>query len=258
MNISWTFINTYRTCPLRAKLQYIDKVIPRDKVDHRPFIVGIVGDWLFRKWVEKDFQEGWMRKKSKDIFDWWLTKVNIKFRSGDDYWKLLYKLQKSVESLESASFRLSLNERDFKTQKKLTFEEGGFKFTGKLDLWFPEEKAIWDLKITESVKYLKKGQLFFYKWMMEKAGYEISELAFLVPLRTKDLEEIEYAQEDLQEFETGLVSTLEDVRDRKFDRNTGGCWGCPVVKWCQREAESMFDSHRGEDGIFIVDVKKEE
>jgi len=255
MNISWTFLDTYRRCPLRARLQFIEKVIPRDKVDHRPFIVGIVGDWLFTKWVERNFSEGWMQGKAKDIFDWWLKKVNVKYRSSDDYYKLLYKLQKSVEALEALSFELGLDKKKLITQKKILFKGGSFTFTGKIDIWLPEENAIWDLKITESLKYLKKGQLFFYKWLFVHSGIEAKNLAFLVPLRTKGLETVEYNKEDLAQFEKDLKKTLADVQQRKFNKNMEECWNCPVRNWCQEDMD-LFESQRNKDGIFNIYIKR--
>ena len=52
-NLSYTFLNTFQQCPRRAYLLYVEKVIPLSQINYRPFIAGIVVDYLFRKWIEE-------------------------------------------------------------------------------------------------------------------------------------------------------------------------------------------------------------
>jgi len=141
-------------------------MVPFEKVNHRPFIVGIVADWLFRKWIEQGYPEGWMEKKAEEMFYWWAARRYILYRNPSDKAGLIRKLVMSVQQLEGAAFSEGFPDRKLVLQKKLTHKADIFNFVGKLDIWFPDEKAVWDLKITKSTRYLDSFQLYLFAWLL--------------------------------------------------------------------------------------------
>jgi len=234
--LTYSFLRTYKQCRQRALLQYIKRVIPASEVNHRPFIVGLVADWLFGKWVTtENFAHNWMENKAEAMFEWFTTKKRIVYKGADDKSKLIYKLKKSVRFLEQYSFQEELPKREIQMQKKVGKKMEGFNFWGKMDMWFPKEKAIWDLKITDSKRYMDEFQLYFFAWLMEELGHEVKGLAFFTPIASPYLREVHWRDGDRsvrEKFEQELFELLELIREDRWERNAKNCWGCPVVKWC--------------------------
>jgi len=235
--INYTFLRTYKGCRLRAFLQYVKKVISFADINCRPFIVGIVADWLFRKWIERGYERDWMENKAEEMFIWFLTKKRIIYKGVDDKAKLLYKLKKSVRFLQEYSFQENLPKREIQTQKVIKKKIEGLEFLGKLDMWFPKENAIWDLKITNSKRYMDEFQLYFFAWLMEELGGSVEKLSFFAPIASPYLIEVVWDLDIRQEFEEGLFELLELIREGHWERNTKNCWGCPVVRFCEQGLE---------------------
>jgi len=234
---SFTLLSTYKKCRRRAYLQYIKKVVPRDKIDSRPFIVGIVADWLFNRWVEEGFPSGWMCQKSDELFDWFANRRFIKYRGEKDKEGLKWKLKASVQALESASFAENLSERALVVQKRIEKVINGRKFKGKLDLWFPEEKSIWDLKITKTYRYLEDFQLYFYSWLMKQVGESVDSVSFFSPLMSPYLRSVEYNIEIMADFEKELNELLALIEADHWEGDAKDCWNCPVAFFCEEPIE---------------------
>ena len=255
MNISYTMFSTYKRCHRRMLLQYIKKVVPYDKIDNRPFIVGICADWLFKNWATSGYPKGWMEMKSKGIFEWFATKKKIRYISADDKDKLIRKLALSVVSLEEAAFVERLPERKFELQKEVMVERGSFTLTGKIDMWFPEERAIYDLKITSSMKYLDDFQLRYFAWLVEhKYSVLVDRLAFLSPLMSPSIREVSWTPEDKTEFDLELMELLTMISEGKWEVTAKDCWGCPVMHFCEEEGDSVDKVTRSESGGFSLDL----
>jgi len=236
--ISYTFLSTYKRCHRRAKLQYVDKVIPRDKVDHRPFIVGICADQLFNKWVKQGYETDWMEGKAEGWFKWFAGKVLVRYRDFEDKDKLIRKLRISVNRLQDAAFAENLPERKIVVQRSDSFKLDGIEFKGKLDIWFPDEKAIWDLKITQSFRYLDSFQLYFFAWLLKNCGDETEKLAFLAPLMKQHLKEVDWTVSILHSFEEELWQLIELIKTEHWEITAKDCWGCPVQRWCEEPSDS--------------------
>lgn len=243
-NISYTLLSAYKSCNKKCFLQYIKKVIEPDKVNQRPFIVGTCADWLFGKWVEEGYVPGWMECKADSIFDWFSTKRKIVYRDVDDKEKMKAKLRRAVHDLEVCADDMSLWSKKFESQRKVIFDRDGFSFFAKLDMWFPEELEIWDLKITENKKYLDSFQLYFFAWMIETSlGVKVNALKFFSPLMHPYMKEVEWTDVERHKLETDLYGLLESLKNEvSWNKTSKDCWGCPVQTWCEMDAGNEEDA----------------
>jgi len=254
-NISYTFLSTYKKCHRRAFLQYILKVVPPDQIDNRPFIVGIVVDWLFNKWVtEHSYEEGWMKENAEDLFEWFITKRKVRFKDSSDKASLIDKTVYSCEKLEEIAFAEHLPERVFETQHEVSFDRGSIHYYGKLDMWFPEELAIWDLKVTKYSKYLDKFQLQFFAWMMEECyGVKVSQLRFMSPLMVPAVKEVEWNPVIKHEVEEAVTTLNFSIANKDWKITSKDCWNCPVARYCE-EPTDVKKRTKNDKGGFVLEV----
>ena len=259
-NISYTLLKDYRQCHRMVYLKHIIKVIPLDRVNHRNYIVGIAADWLFSKWItEEAYEPEWMYKKADAIFLWFAKKKFIKYRSDNDREQLMMKLQASVQQLEACAITMGLPERKLEAQKRVSLTEEGLNFYSKLDLWFPEEHKIIDLKITKDKKYLDPTQLCFYAWMLRKKSEQVDSAEFLSPLMPEYLIECDVSLTAVEEFEEGLWEDVNKMKEGQWDQSSKDCYGCQVMKFCEIEtSEYMQNVMRRESAGFSFDVGKVE
>jgi CRISPR/Cas system-associated exonuclease Cas4 (RecB family) len=258
MRLSYTMLSTYQKCHRRMWLQYVKKLVPPEKVNQRPFIVGICADWLFKKWVERGYPLGWMEEESRGIFEWFSTKRNIRYLDPADKEKLIFKLGKSVVALQEAVLESKFPDRSLELQKELEVEHGQFTLTGKMDIWFSKERAIYDLKITVSTKYLDSFQLRYFAWLMErKYGIPVESLMFLSPLMRPYLREVTWLPTDKVDFESLLFYTLGQISSGNWDITTKDCWSCPVASYCE-EFAVQSESERTASGGFKVKIGEDD
>jgi hypothetical protein len=225
--------------------------VPWDKVNHRPFLVGLVVDWLFRKWIEEKYPEGWMEYKAETMYNWYEKRKNIIYKNPQDRGKMIKKLKKAVRLLEDAAFNELLPDRVVETNKKVAHMLDGVNWYGKLDLWFPEEKLVWDLKVTESTRYLDPFQLQFFAWLLEQKGEAVQGLAFFSPLMKKSLREHEWSEVERVGLEREIFEIIGLIKDSEWERTAKDCWGCPVVRFC--ESDFKVESTRvNPKGGFII------
>jgi CRISPR/Cas system-associated exonuclease Cas4 (RecB family) len=253
-SLSYTYLRTYRSCHRRAYLQYVKKVIAPEDIDQRPFIVGICVDWLFRKWAtERDFTAGWMAAKAEEMFEWFAAKRRIKYKDGSDKVNLIDKTIRAASKLEEIAFAEHLPMRNFETQKEIRLVRGDFTFTGKLDMWFPEERAIWDLKVTKDKKYLDNFQLYYFAWILEeKLQLSITDLRFLSPLMYPAVIEVGWSPVEKHETEETVTTLRFSVENKDWRPTSKDCWNCPVAKWC--EEPEQVKKTRNDKGGFILDL----
>lgn len=258
-NISYTLLSCYKSCRKKCYLQYIKKVIHPDQVNQRPFIVGIVADWLFGKWVEGGYPPGWMEYKADGMFDWFSTKRKIIYRNTDDKDKMKAKLRRAVHDLEVCASDADLQSKRFETQRKVAFEKDGFSFFGKLDMWFPDERKIWDLKITENKKYLDPFQLHFFAWLIENSTpHQVQGLAFFSPLMRPYFREVDWTEVEKHQLESDLYGLLDMIKNETtWDKTAKDCWGCPVQSWCEIEGEKVSEG-KLMDGTLIFNLRDTE
>lgn len=252
-NISYTLLSTYKRCRQRCWLQLVRQLIPRDKIDNRPFIVGIVADWLFEHWVEEGYPEGWMYDKAESLFYWWIKKRRVIFKGQDDKRKLIFKTKNAARRMEMAAFDYNLPDKKVETQVRWEWKDDDFLYKGKVDIWLPEENTIWDLKITESKRYLDPFQLQFFAWLAHKNDVQVDKLAFFSPLMKKILHEHAWNTVILHETEREINELVELLKSEQWQRTATDCWACPVVRFCEDEYSINYFKKR-ESGGFEIDL----
>jgi len=255
---SYTFLNTYKKCHRRARYQYIDKVIDRVKVNHRPFMVGLVVDWLFTKWIsEHEFLDGWMEMKAEVMFRWFADRKHIIYRNADDREKLIKRTVNVARLLQEAAYEEGLPDEEIDTQKIVKYKgEPGFEefdiFT-KVDLWFPEKKALWDLKVTIQKKYLDDFQLRFYAWVFERKGIHVDSLAFFVPELSPSFREVEYDESVKADTDLEIIELFDQIQNEtEWAITAKDCWGCPAQAHCDQLEAGDVTAEKKEDGGFRV------
>ncbi len=252
MKLTYSMLSTFRKCRQRMYLQYVKKVIPTEMIDNRPFIVGICVDWLFEKWIAQGYPKDWMEGKAEDIFDWWTTKRRVVYHDPTDRGKLVGKLISAVQDLQDAALIEKFPERQIVTQLTLEHPLSGNTLSGKLDLWFPEEKIIYDLKATKYQKYLDAFQLHFFGWLMESArGIRVSKLGFLSPMMRPYVKEVDWSAVELEKVEEDVVEMCTLINAGKWDKTATDCWGCPVFRFCEETAEPI-KRERNDKGGFVI------
>lgn len=250
--ITYTLLSCYESCHKKCYLQYFKQVVPYEKVNHRPFMVGIVADWLFGKWItEENYVEGWMADKAEDIYNWFEKRRSITYLGPNDKHKMLVKLNKAARLMEDAAFANDFPDRKIDVQTKLSYIKDGVEYFGKLDLWFPDEGLIWDLKITQSSRYLNVFQLHMFAWLMENNNQEVKGLAFLSPMMKKSLREHDWCEADRVELERRVFSLVEKIKASNWKMDASSCWGCPVARFCEGDME-IESSKKIEAGGFTI------
>lgn len=262
IRISYTFLSAYKKCHKQAYLYHIKKVVDRSRVNHRPFMVGIVVDWLFTKWIEKEYPLGWMEESAEALFNWFANRRFIQYRHVSDKEQLIRKTENAARLLEEAAFEWELPKREIIPQLKVEFkgvdEWEGFEFIGRLDLWFPKEKLVWDLKITKNKKYLDDFQLRFFAWLLANTGETVKGAGFLTPLRSPVVSEVHLGYNETAEFEQELSGILLDIKNEKHWAATAkDCWNCPVRFNCEQDFSSSFEAKKKEDGGFEIRFKED-
>jgi len=254
-NISYTFLSTYKRCRKRCQLELIKRVVPLEAVDNRPFIVGRVADWLFTKWItENNYREGWMVNKAEDLFNWFAKKFHIVYKGKDDKAKLIFKLKNAVTRLEACALSENLPDRNLTLQKRFEKTKNGLNFVGKVDIWMPDEKIVWDLKITESSKWLDKFQLMFFAWLMSMIGHEVGTVGFFAPLmKRKYLQEHTVYPLDLDETERQTFELIGMMKEGNWQATSTDCWGCPVQDYCEEDVKIDRMTPK-KSGGFTIDV----
>lgn len=262
IRISYTFLSSYKKCHKQAYLYHIKKVVDRSKVDCRNFMVGLVVDWLFTKWIEREYSVDWMEEKAEVMFNWFANRRFVKYKHESDKEQLIQKTQNAARLLQEAAFEWELPKRKVEAQKKIEFkgsdEFEDFEFIGKLDLWFPEEKLVWDLKVTKVKKYLDAFQLRFFAWLLTNTGETVKGAGFLTPLRSPVVSEVHLGYNETAEFEQELYSILLEVKQEEHWAATAKeCWGCPVRYHCEQDFSSSFEAKKKGDGGFEINFKED-
>jgi len=253
---SYSFLNTYKRCHRRAYLQYIQKAVDSAKVDHRPFIIGLVIDKLFEKWIVRDYPIDYMEENVESLFNWYAQRRHIIFKGTGDQDGLIRRAKGVSRLLQEVAFDERMSERVIEVQKKVIYTGEpnfeGLQFYSRLDLWFPEESIIMDLKVTKQKKYLDVFQLYFFAWIMTKTGEKVTDVAFLVPELSPSIREVEYDLSIAADFELNLLLLLEEAeKEVDWSITASDCWGCPFRYLCEEVDMDSMVVEKQEHGFKI-------
>ena len=190
MQMSYSRVSSFETCPYKWKLHYIDNLETIDKCD--PTDALKLGTAL-HEGIELDAETA--------IKNYFMKYPVIDDRHENEAMKLRRLIPKAKELLpEGGEFEVKLECEDFK---------------GFIDYLVPvgEEFDIYDFKYSNNVdRYLESGQLHVYKYFAEKLlGIKIRNLYFLFVPKTMIRQK---KTEELFQFRQRLEETLETMTPR--------------------------------------------
>lgn len=257
MRYTYTFLNSYKKCHKQAYLQHIKKVIDPSKVNHRNFMVGLVVDWLFGKWIsERRYEEDWMELKACTMFNWFAERRHIVYADEHDKERMIKRTIKVCRQLQFIAFDEGFPNEEIETQKKVLYkgneEFPDFEFYGKIDLWYPVMCEVWDLKVTIQKKYLDENQILFYAWLLQKTHQTVKAGAFLVPELSSSIRPVDIDASRMIDFELELYELLREIqKEEEWLPTAKDCWGCGVRQFCGEEEEFIFDVEKKDKGFRI-------
>ena len=250
-HISHSRVETYKSCPYRYKLSYIDDIhcLPEfDRADNALYL----GTCIHRA-IE-------LNNTEKAIEEYFNTYPIIDESHETESLKMELILEKTLQMIPSG-----------KHEVELAVNDRGINFLGYIDL-LTDSNDIWDFKYSNNINhYLESGQLSLYKYFASKLGYNINNLYFLfIPklqikkmiteteqqYRNRIIEEskklqpvltkVEYQQYHIDEF----FKTIDEIKNTTEEYKNGNknifikkydmCFFCGYKKYCESEGEINY------------------
>lgn len=262
MKLSFSKVDSFKQCPFKWKLKYIDKLdtIPNWDDPVNPLIVGTAIHHGIENGVDEAIREYLMSYPI--ITDGHIEEV-MKLKT------LIPKVKELIS--DTAEFEVTLD------------DEG--RFIGYIDYLDRENSILLDFKYTSEKnlkeKYLKSSQIHLYKWYLkELTGYEVEKIGYLfipkISIRQKKtetqlqfrqrledelskaeprIEFVEYSQKKVDEF---FRTAKEIEQTEEFPKNQSKlCDWCEYQRFCEEGVNYMItlpkNERRTPNG---VDLKK--
>ena len=262
MKLSFSKVDSFKQCPFKWKLKYIDKLdtIPNWDDPANPLIVGTAIHHGIENGVDEAIREYLMSYPI--ITDGHIEEV-MKLKT------LIPKVKELIS--DTAEFEVTLD------------DEG--RFIGYIDYLDRENSILLDFKYTSEKnlkeKYLKSSQIHLYKWYLkELTGYEVEKIGYLfipkISIRQKKtetqlqfrqrledelskaeprIEFVEYSQKKVDEF---FRTAKEIEQTEEFPKNQSKlCDWCEYQRFCEEGVNYMItlpkNERRTPNG---VDLKK--
>lgn len=161
MQVSYSKVDSYWTCPFLYKLRYIDKL--KTKPDTNPASALYEGTSLHEAIEKRSIDEGLNSYKSNYI------------ELGPEHEFEMYKLERAMKKA------LDQIKIEGEYERKLAYND----FIGFIDMLVPVDEGVFDLydfKYSNSVEnYKKSGQVHVYKYYFEKmTGQQIRNMYYIM------------------------------------------------------------------------------
>lgn len=254
MKVSYSRVGTFKQCPYKYKLQYIDKLKTKFNLDpQNALVLGTA--------VHEGIEKADVVAAIKSYYSNYPTVTKAMINEAI---KLEVLVTKAINELPRGEYELQLDNDDF---------------IGFIDLLVPVDENIYDLydfKYSNNVKnYLESGQLHVYKYFFEMLNptKKIRKLHFVfipkVNLKQDEYEEdedyrkrliaecekkeinivpIQYDPNKVIEF---LLNTKACVESKDFNKNPSKlCYWCDFKKYCESDGKL--------DGNIIYPIKESE
>jgi hypothetical protein len=102
----------------------------------------------------------------------------------------------------------------------------------KLDIWFPDENRLIDLKVTKDKKYLDPVQLQMYTWGLRKNNIIVDSAGFYSPLMKEFEIEADVSLTAVEKFEEDMWKDVKLIQEENWECTAEDCWGCGVKAFC--------------------------
>lgn len=251
MKLSFSKVDSFKQCPFKWKLKYIDKLetIPNWDDPANPLIIGTA----IHHGIEQGVDEA--------VTEYLMSYPIITDGHLDEVMKLKALIPKVKELIsDTAEFEVTLD------------DEG--RFIGYIDYLDRENSILLDFKYTSEKnlkeKYLKSSQIHLYKWYLkELTGYEVEKIGYLfipkISIRQKKtetqlqfrqrledelskaeprIEFVEYSQKKVDEF---FRTAKEIEQTEEFPKNQSKlCDWCEYQRFCEEGVNYMITLPKNE------------
>lgn len=251
MKLSFSKVDSFKQCPFKWKLKYIDKLetIPNWDDPANPLIIGTA----IHHGIEQGVDEA--------VTEYLMSYPIITDGHLDEVMKLKALIPKVKELIsDTAEFEVTLD------------DEG--RFIGYIDYLDRENSILLDFKYTSEKnlkeKYLKSSQIHLYKWYLkELTEYEVEKIGYLfipkISIRQKKtetqlqfrqrledelskaeprIEFVEYSQKKVDEF---FRTAKEIEQTEEFPKNQSKlCDWCEYQRFCEEGVNYMITLPKNE------------
>ncbi len=245
MKLSFSKVDSFKQCPFKWKLKYIDKLetIPNWDDPANPLIIGTA----IHHGIEQGVDEA--------VTEYLMSYPIITDGHLDEVMKLKALIPKVKELIsDTAEFEVTLD------------DEG--RFIGYIDYLDKKNSILLDFKYTSEKnlkeKYLKSSQIHLYKWYLkELTGYEVEKIGYLfipkISIRQKKTENqlqfrqrledelakaepriefVNYSQKKVDEF---FRTAKEIEQTEEFPKNQSKlCDWCEYQRFCEEGVNYMI------------------
>ena len=177
INLSWTRYLSFKSCPLQYHLRYVQK--HKRAKSRTTYLVGSIVHKMIHGWQKSGYDDGFISRNIAAVFN--TESKGMKFASVD---KRVGYLKKAVQgSLLTTSIYRALRFPDkqavIEGAFNLPFGEG--RLVGGLDVYDPEDKVVYDLKMYSHEAVPDARQLLTYGVASILAGSDVLKVGFITP-----------------------------------------------------------------------------
>lgn len=239
ISISYTGWKRYKEC---AQKHYLVMTGHRPPVvNERNFLNGQVIHKVLERWFENNEDPGWIADNAPSVWDEYVAKKYILFKSDTDRSDLLTKCQEWATSLVQMIEQLGLNksrcQSELALERYITVADHKVRLHGYLDvlaLMADGQAAVLDLKCSSSKSVMDPYQLVFYSLLLEDDQTGTNRYgAFILPAFSDVVSHL-ITEEHRSYLMSDVIRMAKDIIAGKFEPSpeTANCFWCEVKHAC--------------------------
>lgn len=239
ISISYTGWKRYKEC---AQKHYLVMTGHRPSiVDERNFLNGQVIHKVLERWFANDAGPQWISEQSTSVWNEYIDKKYVLFKSEEDRSQLLSKCQEWASSLvtmiEGLGFDKSQCQSELALERYIEVGSHRVRLHGYLDILAPLVEgppAVLDLKCSASRSVMDPYQLVFYSLLLEDDLTNTDRHgAFILPAFS-DVVAHHITAEHRSYLLADIRRMAEDIIAGRFDPSpeTANCFWCEVKHAC--------------------------
>lgn len=241
MNLSYSKINDYKTCPKKYELIHIKKLLPEEKENiHSAFgsAIHYAIEQTLNKDLDLDLANIFFKKKFNELFE------NIPLEKRQIIFKQewYFKAEQMLSYFFDKYYDLIKN-KNLETEKYFSYEiEKDIFIKGLIDLIlkYDDKIELWDWKTGKKLTKKDNLQLRIYALCYYKLFNMIPNNLKYIFLKANTKNETEVNLEVLNDTEKELKEIINDIKEKTKNNNferilNKGCFFCPIKKICENE-----------------------
>ena len=216
VGISWSKFDCFTTCPLKFTLQYRER--PYVSKDLRAFAVGSIVHGIMENWAKGGYHHGYVVGTVGQAFKRYAKKHRHIFLASDpraDVRELLTRTIKGAIQAERIYLQLGFPAHNAMVehyfQIRMRQRNPSILFQGGIDVYDPERKAIFDLKLHRDAGGGNIQQLLTYAVALNYELRPVELIGFLYPLRKKKVDSTRITETQILEHRETLIRAAMDM-----------------------------------------------